>query len=57
MRPTTLIGLGALVIVGIIIADFVAHPAGTKQASAGVVSILTPTYGALLGSGAGKQGA
>ena len=48
-RPTNAIGLGALIIVGIIIADALAHPKGVKAAGNAIVSIATPTYAALLG--------
>lgn len=40
-----------LVVVGIIIADVLIHPEGTRQAANGVAGILTPTYSALLGGG------
>lgn len=40
-----------LVVVGIIVADILIHPEGTKQAANGISSILTPTYSALLGGG------
>jgi flagellar motor component MotA len=40
-----------LVVIGIVIADILIHPEGTKQAANGVSSILTPTYSALLGGG------
>lgn len=49
MRPTTLIGLAALVVVGIIAADVLTHPAGTKAAGNAIVSVVKPTEGALLG--------
>jgi|GEM_PF-2152627 len=49
MRPTTFIGLAGLVVVGIIIADMLAHPAGVTATANGTVNLLTPTYGALLG--------
>lgn len=49
MRPTTFIGLMGLVVVGIIIADLVAHGQGTKDAATGVSTVLDPTYNALLG--------
>jgi uncharacterized membrane protein len=42
-------GLAALAIGGVIVADFVIHPAGTKAVAAGATSIATPTFGALLG--------
>lgn len=50
MRPTTLIGLAGLVVVGIIMADFVGHPDGTKAAGNAIVSIMKPATNALLGS-------
>lgn len=40
-----------LVVGGIIVADILIHPEGTKQAANGISSILTPTYSALLGGG------
>jgi hypothetical protein len=49
MRPTTLIGLAGLVVVGIIIADFLIHPVGTTAAGNVLVNIAKPTEGALLG--------
>ena len=49
MRPTSLLGLAGLVVVGIIIADFLIHPAGTKAAANGLVSVTKPAEGALLG--------
>lgn len=49
MRPTSLLGLAGLVVVGIIIADFVAHPEGTKQAANALVSVTKPAESALLG--------
>jgi hypothetical protein len=50
MRPTSLLALAGLVVTGIIIADVLIHPSGTKQAAAGIVSIMTPAEQALLGS-------
>lgn len=50
MRPTSIIGLAGLVVVGIIIADFLIHPTGTTAAANGLVSILKPSQNALLGS-------
>ena len=47
--PTTIIGLAALVITGIIIADALSHPKGVSAAANGLVSVATPTYAALLG--------
>ncbi len=49
MRPTNLLSLAGLVVVGVIIADFVIHPAGTTAAANGIVSIEKPTFSALLG--------
>lgn len=49
MKPTNAIGLAGLIIIGIIIADALAHPNGVKQAGASIVAVATPTYGALLG--------
>jgi flagellar motor component MotA len=40
-----------LVVIGIIVADILTHPEGTKAAANGLSSILTPTYSALLGGG------
>lgn len=51
MRPTTLIGLAGLVVVGVIIADFLIHPEGTKAAANGMVAIEKPGFNALLGYG------
>lgn len=46
--------LATFVIAGIILADIIIHPAGTTAASQGVVSIITPSFNALLGgTGAG----
>lgn len=50
MKPTSVIGLIGLAILGIIIADFMIHPEGTKAAANGIVAIEKPTYNALLGS-------
>jgi hypothetical protein len=50
MRPTNLMSLAGLIVVGIIIADFLIHPTGTQAAANGVVDIEKPTANALLGS-------
>lgn len=50
MRPTSIIGVLGLVIVGVIIADFLGHPAGTTAAANGIVSVTKPPLQALLGS-------
>jgi hypothetical protein len=49
--------LATFVIAGIILADIIVHPQGTTAASNGIVSILTPSYNALLGgtTGSSKQ--
>ena len=48
-RPTTFIGLAALVVVGIMAADVLANPKGTAAAGNAIVNIVKPTEGALLG--------
>jgi hypothetical protein len=50
MRPTSLLSLAGLVVVGIIVADVLIHPTGTKAAASGLVSIMTPAEQALLGT-------
>jgi hypothetical protein len=50
MRPTSILGLAGLVVVGVIIADFLIHPSGTTAAANGLVSIEKPSFNALLGS-------
>jgi hypothetical protein len=49
MRPTSVLGLLGLVVVGVIIADFLVHPAGTTAAANGLVNIEKPSLNALLG--------
>lgn len=49
MRPTSALALLGLVVVGVIIADFLIHPEGTKAAANGIVSIEKPGLNALLG--------
>jgi hypothetical protein len=49
MRPAGVLGLLGLVVVGVIVADFLIHPAGTKAAGTGLVNIEKPTLNALLG--------
>lgn len=49
MRPTTLIGLAGLIVVGIIVADVLTHPTGTTAAGNAVVNLAKPTESALLG--------
>ena len=50
MRPTSFLALLGLGIVGVIIADFLIHPEGTKAVANGFVSIEKPSLNALLGS-------
>ena len=50
MRPTSLLGLAGLIVVGVIVADFLIHPAGTQAAANGLVNIEKPNLNALLGS-------
>lgn len=50
MRPTTALGLAGLIVVGIIAADFLIHPAGTKAAGNAVNTGLKTTVSGLLGS-------
>jgi hypothetical protein len=50
MRPTSVLGLLGLVVIGVIIADFVIHPAGTKAVGNAIVAIEKPTLNGLLGS-------
>ncbi|MDA8393991.1 MAG: hypothetical protein M0T72_01910 [Candidatus Dormibacteraeota bacterium] len=49
MRPTTVIGLAGLVIVGIIVADFLIHPQGTATAFNGISGLVVPSEQGLLG--------
>ncbi len=46
----------AMIITGVIIADILIHPEGTRAAANGVATILTPTYSALLGGGSVQRG-
>jgi hypothetical protein len=48
-RPTSIVAIIGLVIVGVIIADFLTHPSGTQAAATGLVSIEKPGLNALLG--------
>lgn len=49
MRPTSVLAAVGLVIMGVIFADFVAHPQGTKAAANGLIGIEKPALNALLG--------
>lgn len=48
-RPTTLIGLAALVVVGVIFANVITHPAGTTAAANGINNLAKTSTSALLG--------
>jgi hypothetical protein len=50
MKPTTFIGLAGLVVIGLITADFVKNPQGTKAISNGAVALATPTIAGLTGN-------
>lgn len=50
MRPTSVIALLGLVVVGVIIANLTIHPEGTKAIGNGLVALEKPTFNALLGS-------
>jgi hypothetical protein len=49
MRPTSFLALLGLGVIGVIVADFLIHPEGTKAAANGIVSIEKPGLNALLG--------
>jgi hypothetical protein len=49
MRPTSALALLGLIVMGVIVADFLIHPEGTKAAAQGIVSIEKPGLNALLG--------
>jgi uncharacterized protein YqgC (DUF456 family) len=46
----TAAAVATLVVIGVILADFVAHPQGTQTAGNVANGVLSSTYGALLGS-------
>lgn len=49
MRPTTLIGLLGLIVVGVIAADSINNPAGTKAAGNAVNTFWATSVSGLLG--------
>lgn len=49
MRPTSIIGLGGLIVMGIIIADFLTHPAGTQALGQSIVNFQKTSGNQLLG--------
>ena len=54
MRPTSVLGLAGLIVVGVIIADLIVHPEGTTAAANGINQLAKTSVGGLLGAGAGK---
>lgn len=50
MRPTTLVGLAGLVVVGLIVGDFLLHPQGSATAFNGISGLVIPSEQGLLGS-------
>jgi hypothetical protein len=48
-RPTTIIGLAGLIVVGVIIADLVTHPRGTSAAANGINTLAKTSVRGLLG--------
>ena len=42
--------IASLIVIGVIIADVLIHPAGTAAASQGAVGVETPALNALLGT-------
>ena len=48
-RPTTIIGLAGLIVVGVIIADLVTHPGGTTAAANGINTLAKTSVQGLLG--------
>lgn len=49
MRPTSVIGLAGLIVVGVIVADLITHPAGTTAAASGINSLAKTSVSGLLG--------
>ena len=49
MRPTSLIGLAGLIVVGVIIADLIVHPNGTTAAANGISNLAKTSVSGLLG--------
>lgn len=56
-RPTNFFMLAGLVVAGLIVADFVTHPNGTKAVANGAVALATPAEQGLSGQiiGAGRR--
>lgn len=49
MRPTTFFGLGALVVMGLIVGDFLTHPQGTTALGNSITSFQKTSGNQLLG--------
>jgi hypothetical protein len=49
MRPTSILGLAGLVVVGVIIADLLTHPSGTTAAGNAVNQLAQTSVSGLLG--------
>lgn len=49
MRPTSIVGVISLIVIGIIIADFVTHPEGTKAIGQSLVNFQKTSGNQLLG--------
>lgn len=49
MRPTSILALAGLIVVGVIAANFLIHPDGTKAVGNALVNVEKPTLNALLG--------
>jgi hypothetical protein len=48
-KPTTWVAVAGVVVFGLIVADFLKNPAGTKAVSNGAVALATPTIQGLSG--------
>jgi hypothetical protein len=49
MNTSSILGLAGLIVVGVIIADFVANPTGTNAVAGGINSIFGTALSGLLG--------
>lgn len=58
MRPTTIIGLAGLIVVGVIIADLIKNPTGTTAAGNAINQLASTSVSGLLGTAptASKKG-
>lgn len=55
MRPTTIIGLAGLIVVGVIVADLIANPKGTTAAGNAINQLATTSVSGLLGTVPGNR--